>query len=65
MWEPNYPTCLEVDASGFATSRVLLQKLDDRLWHPIIFHSQSMADAKCNYKVYDKEMLTIIHTLEN
>ena len=65
MWEPNCPTRLEVDTSRFATGRVLLQKLDNGLWHPIAFCFQSMADTKHNYEVYNKEMLTIIHTLED
>jgi len=31
IWEPNRPTRLEVDASGYATGGVLMQKLDDNL----------------------------------
>ena len=65
MWEPDRPTRLEVDASGFATGGVLLQKLDDDLWHPIAYRSESMAEAERNYEIYDKEMLVIIHALED
>jgi RNase H-like domain found in reverse transcriptase len=54
-----------VDASGYATSGVLLQKLKDDLWHPVAFRSQSMVEAKRNYKIYNKEMLAIIHVLED
>ena len=46
VWEPNQPTCLEVDVSGYATGGVLLQKLEDNLWHPISFCSQSMVEAE-------------------
>jgi hypothetical protein len=60
MWEPNCPTCLKVDAFGYAMGGVLLQRLDDNLWHPIAYRSQSMADAERNYEIYDKEMLAII-----
>jgi len=38
--------------------------VDDR-WHPVAFRSQSMVEAKCNYEIYDKEMLAIIHALED
>jgi hypothetical protein len=65
MWEPDRPTRLEVDASGYATGGVLLQKLEDNLWHPIAFRSQSMIDAERNYEIYDKEMLAIIRALED
>lgn len=65
MWEPNRPTRIEVDASGYATGGVLLQKLPDDRWHPIAFRSESMAEAERNYEIYDKEMLAIIRALED
>ena len=66
MWEPDRPTRLEVDSSGYATGGVLLQKLKkDGLWHPVAFRSQSMIDAERNYEIYDKEMLAIIRALED
>ena len=65
VWEPGRPTRLEVDASGYATGGVLLQKLEDDLWHPIAFRSQSMVEAERNYEIYDKEMLAIIRALED
>ena len=65
MWEPNRPTRLEVDASGYATGGVLLQQLDDKRWHPIAFRSESMVPAERNYEVYDKEMLAVIRALED
>lgn len=64
-WDPNRPTRVEVDASGFATGGVLLQKLDDGLWHPVAFRSESMSDAERNYEIYDREMLGIIRALED
>jgi Reverse transcriptase (RNA-dependent DNA polymerase)/RNase H-like domain found in reverse transcriptase len=60
MWEPERPTRLKVDASGYATGGVLLQRLDDDLWHPIAFRSESMVPAERNYEIYDKEMLAVI-----
>jgi len=65
MWEPDRPTRLEVDASGYATGGVLLQKLSDDRWHPIAFRSESMIEAERNYEIYDKEMLAIIRALED
>jgi hypothetical protein len=65
MWEPHRPTCIEVDASGFATGGVLLQQLDDDLWHPVAYRSQSMIEAEQNYKIHDQEILAIIRALED
>jgi hypothetical protein len=65
MWEPDQPTQLEVDASGYATGGILLQRLDDELWHPIAFRSESMTEAERNYEIYDKEMLAVVRALED
>jgi RNase H-like domain found in reverse transcriptase len=37
MWEPNRPTRLKVDTSGYATGGILFQRLDNNLWHPIAY----------------------------
>lgn len=65
LWDPSRPTRIEVDASGFATGGVFLQKLDDNLWHPVAFRSASMQPAERNYEIYDREMLAIIEALKD
>ena len=65
LWDPDRPTRIEVDASGFATGGALLQKLDDGQWHPIAFRSASMQPAERNYEIYDREMLAIIEALRD
>uniref|UniRef100_A0A0W0FTJ2 Putative reverse transcriptase-rnase h-integrase n=1 Tax=Moniliophthora roreri TaxID=221103 RepID=A0A0W0FTJ2_MONRR len=65
MWDPAQPTQLEVDASGYATGGVILQQLEDGLWHPVAYRSESMAPAERNYEIYDREMLAIIQALED
>uniref|UniRef100_A0A0W0GF46 Reverse transcriptase-rnase h-integrase n=1 Tax=Moniliophthora roreri TaxID=221103 RepID=A0A0W0GF46_MONRR len=59
------PRNLQVDASGYATGGVILQQLEDGLWHPVAYRSESMAPAEWNYKIYDQEMLAIIWALED
>ncbi len=58
------PFCLECDASNFATGAVLSQQQEDRLFHPIGFMSKSFSDMEQNYHIHDKEMLVIMHALE-
>jgi len=36
----------------------------DGKWHPVAFYSKSLSSMKQNYKIYNKEMLAIIHALE-
>src|SRR5258707_5558809 len=58
------PFCLECDASNFATGAILSQQQEDGLFHPIGFMSKSFLDMEWNYQIHDKEMLAIMHVLE-
>jgi hypothetical protein len=64
---PDYghPFTLYTDASNYATSAILEQ--DDALSrsHPVAFYSKSLQLAERNYKIHDKELLTIIHALRH
>src|SRR5882724_13314376 len=55
---------LETDASGYAMGAVLSQLCKDDKWHPVGFTSKSPSSAKRNYKIHDKELLSIIRGLE-
>jgi len=50
------PFCIEADSSNFASG--------EEKWHPVAFYSKSLSLVEQNYKIHDKEMLTIICTLE-
>ena len=65
LWQPDRLTHIEVDASGFATGGVLLQKAEDDLWHPVAYRSSSMQEAERNYEIHDREMLAIIEALKD
>jgi hypothetical protein len=54
---------LETDASNFATGAVLSIEQDGKC-HPIAFSSHSMSPEEHNYPVADKEMLSVIRSLE-
>ena len=54
---------LETDASDSVVGGILLQLHPDGKWHPIAFFSKTIALAKYNYKIYNKEMLAIICSL--
>ena len=40
------------------------QQQEDGLFHPIGFMSKSFSDTERNYQIHDKEMLAIMHALE-
>jgi len=59
------PFRVEADSSDFVTGAVLSQQsTTDRKWHPMVFYSKFLSSVEQNYEIYDKEMLAIIHLLE-
>jgi len=59
------PFCIEANSSDFASGAVLSQQLSrEEKWYPVAFYSKSLSLVERNYEIHNKEMLTIIHTLE-
>ena len=59
------PFRIEANSSDFVTEAVLSQQsMTDGKWHPMAFYSKSLSSVEWNYKIHDKEMLAIIHVLE-
>jgi len=58
------PFHIEANSSNFASGAVLSQQLPrEEKWHPVAFYSKSLSPVEQNYKIHDKEMLTIIYAL--
>jgi len=55
---------IEVDASDYATGRVLSMECEDNLWRLVAFLSKSLNETEKNYEIHDKEMLAIIRGLK-
>ena len=51
---------LETDAFDRVIAKILLQLYLDGEWYPVAFFLKIIVLAKCNYKVYNKEMLIIV-----
>src|SRR5258708_37477550 len=58
------PFCLECDASNFTMGAILLEQQEDGLFHLIGFMSKSFSNMERNYQIHNKEMLVIMHALE-
>ena len=57
--------CIEADSSDFTSRAILSQQLPRKeKWHPVAFYSKSLSLVEWNYKIHDKEILAITHTLE-
>jgi len=55
---------VEINASNYATGKVLSMKCSDKLWRPVAFISKSLSDTERNYEIHDKEMLAVVRCLE-
>jgi hypothetical protein len=49
-----------MDASDRVIVGILSQLYLDGEWYPVAFFLKTMDLAKCNYKIYNKEILAII-----
>ncbi|KAJ8063485.1 hypothetical protein OCU04_007361 [Sclerotinia nivalis] len=55
---------LETDVSDYVSAGVLSQYDNDGILKPIAYFSKKYSIAKCNYEIYDKELLIIIRCFE-
>jgi hypothetical protein len=58
-------TFLESDSSDYVSVEILSQKENNDLIRSITYFSKTLSSAKCNYEIYDKELLTIIRCFEH
>jgi len=55
---------MKVDTLDYAIGEVLSVKCKDKKWQSVVFISKLMNPTEWNYKIYNKEMLTVIKCLE-
>ncbi len=56
---------LKMNFLNYVNDEVLSQYDDEDILHSMIFYSKNMISAECNYKIHDKELLTIIWCLKH
>ena len=55
---------VKTDSSDYVSCGVLSQLGEDGLLHPIALFSKNLNPAKCNYEIYNKELLAIVQYFE-
>jgi hypothetical protein len=55
---------IESDSFDFVFAEILSQMKENDELHSVTFFSKNLASIECNYKIYDKELLTIIRCFE-
>ncbi len=56
---------LKMNFLNYVNDKVLSQYDNENILHSIIFYSKNIIFAECNYEIYDKELLIIIHCLKH
>ena len=63
-FNPDKKCLIECDTSDCMISEVFSQQDINDVWRPVIYFSQKMISAECNYKIYNKELLAIVQIFE-
>jgi uncharacterized protein (DUF849 family) len=62
--DPNRDITVEIDASDHVSTGVLSQYNDNNILHPVAYFSKNHSPAKCNDKIYEKELMAIVRAFE-
>jgi hypothetical protein len=55
---------LKTNFLNYVNDEVLSQYDDEEILHLVIFYSKNMISVECNYEIYNKKLLIIIHCLK-
>jgi len=61
----NKETILEIDSFNYINNDILSQYYNKEILHSMIYYSKNLSLAECNYKIYDKKLLAIIHVFKH
>jgi hypothetical protein len=64
IFDPDLPTTVETDASGFALGAVLFQTDEHGESRPVAFTSRKLNPAERNYPTHEQELLAVVHALK-
>ena len=60
----NRESLMKTNVSNYVSAKILSQRNDIEILHPVIFFSKKHSSAKCNYEIYDKKLMIIIRCFE-
>jgi hypothetical protein len=60
----DHKAIIETNASDYVFTSILSQYDDEGILHLVTFFSKKHSLAECNYEIYDKELMAIVHAFE-
>ena len=64
-FDPSCQAILEMNTFNLVTGGILSQYNKEGVLHSVAFYNKSMISAECNYYIYNKELLAIIHCFKH
>ncbi len=64
-FDQNREIILETDSFDYVNDDILSQYDDEETLHSMIYYSKNLSLAECNYEIYDKKLLAIIHVFKH
>ncbi len=64
-FDQNRKTILETDSFNYVNNDILSQYDDEETLHSMIYYSKNLSLVECNYEIYDKKLLAIIHVFKH
>ena len=63
-YNPDLKIVVKTDTSDYVSEGILSQYDKNDVLHPIAYFFKKHNSVKCNYEIYDKELMVIVHTCE-
>jgi hypothetical protein len=63
-FEYNHKAVVETNALDYVSAGILSQYDDRGILHPVTFFSKKHSPAECNYEIYNKELMAIVHAFK-
>ena len=55
---------MKTDASDYVSEGILSQYNENSVLHSVVYFSKKHSSAECNYEIYNKELIVIVHTFK-
>ena len=63
-YNPDLKIVVKTDTSDYVSGGILSQYDKNDVLHPVAYFSKKHNPAECNYEIYDKELMAIVHTFK-
>ena len=63
-YNSNHKIMIETDVLNYVSEGILSQYNEDKVLHSVAYFSKKHNSIKCNYEIYNKKLIIIIHVFE-